>query len=371
MGADSRIAAIVALAVAQGSNAFRLASPGRLTRASEDASRRGSVLRLCGGDTSDAFTYKDEDERCVVAMPIGDDVKSRDVEFSLASSVLTLGVKGSAPAIAAEALWGRVLADDAFWEIDEVEAQRCVVLELTKRDFGRWEYLLKSQYTPPDATTTVHTFLDVAVDGEPAGRIELGLYGNQAPRTVENFRCLCTGERGESAGGMPLSFADSPFHRIIPGFMLQGGDFTNGDGTGGESIFGGKFADEDFGIKHEAAGLLSMANSGPDSNGSQFFITVAPTPWLDGKHVVFGEVRAGWPNETPPRADTLNDCRSSRCARRWCRAWISCGNWNSWATTTGSRARPSPSFPAACSREIALTLDRGHCRPDPTGAAVL
>ena len=253
------------------------------------AARRAAVLRLSGGDTEAAFSSTDDAQKCVVTMPIDDDVKARDVEFSLSRNVLTFGVKGKPLAIDAEELWGRVLADDAFWEIDEVDDQRCVVLELQKRDGGKWDHLLKSQYKPPDTTPTAKTYMDIAIDGEAAGRIEFGLYGKQTPLTAENFRCLCSGEKGEAA----LSYVDSPFHRIIPGFMLQGGDTTNGDGTGGESIYGGKFADEDFGVKHERAGLLSMANSGPDSNGSQFFITVAPTPWLDGKHVVFGEVING------------------------------------------------------------------------------
>lgn len=254
---------------------------------------RTPLLRLCGGGAGDPFTFQDENDRCVVTMPIGDDIRPRDIDFSLARNVLTLGVKGMAPVIDAELLWGRVLPDDATWEIDEVNSQRCVVLEMVKREGGRWDHLLVSQAKPADTTVTVQTFMDVAVDGEPAGRIEFGLYGNQVPKTVENFRSLCTGEKGEGASGKALSFAGSPFHRIIPGFMLQGGDFTTGDGRGGESIYGEKFADEDFTVKHEKEGLLSMANSGPDSNGSQFFITVAETPWLDGKHVVFGEVQKG------------------------------------------------------------------------------
>jgi cyclophilin family peptidyl-prolyl cis-trans isomerase len=162
----------------------------------------------------------------------------------------------------------------------------------------------------------VRVFFDLTIGSAAAKRLTFTLYGDKLPRTVENFRQLCTGEAG-------FGYKDSKFHRVISGFMAQGGDFTRGDGRGGKSIYGRTFADEGFPVRHTKRGMLSMANAGPDTNGSQFFLTFTPTPHLDGKHMVFGEAEGdaisqglldeieavGNPRDGPPlKTITVVDC---------------------------------------------------------------
>ncbi|XP_018447863.1 peptidyl-prolyl cis-trans isomerase CYP21-1 isoform X3 [Raphanus sativus] len=151
----------------------------------------------------------------------------------------------------------------------------------------------QKQVIEEDYQVTHRVFFDIDVDGQRLGRIVIGLYGTLVPKTVENFRALCTGEKGKASSGKPLHYKGTQFHRIVSGFVVQGGDIIHGDGKGSESIYGGTFLDENFKAKHSHAGVVAMGNTGPDSNGSQFFITTVKASWLEGEHVVFGKVIQG------------------------------------------------------------------------------
>ena len=147
--------------------------------------------------------------------------------------------------------------------------------------------------TVPQATITDKVFFDIDIDGEPMGRIVFGLFGDTVPKTVANFKALSACDHGKTKEGKALCYKGTIFHRVIKGFMAQGGDFERGDGRGGQSIYGGKFDDENFDLKMNGPFVLAMANAGPNTNGSQFFICFTATPWLNGNHAVFGHLVEG------------------------------------------------------------------------------
>lgn len=237
------------------------------------------------------YSWDQTAEEVHINIPIEAAIKGKDVVFTLAPNSLKVGIKGQ-PLLIDDELIGTVKTDDSLWEIDSVDGKRCLVVTLVKAKGEQWDFLLKSEDVPPDCTFTDQCFFDLTIGGEAAGRVVFGMYGNVVPKTVANFVALCKGDQ-TSAAGSALAYKGSAFHRVIPGFMCQGGDFTAGNGTGGKSIFGEKFEDENFTLKHTGPGILSMANAGPGTNGSQFFLCTAETTWLDGKHVVFGQVVDG------------------------------------------------------------------------------
>ena len=177
---------------------FNVPSSAAPSRRAPAGPARAAILRLSGGQ---AFESEDTEDTHTLFLPIADEVRAKSIDYALKDNVLTLGVSGAEAAIAGEELWGRVIADDCYWEIDELDGKgRCVVLSLQKRDMGRWSYSLKSEYKPPDATVTSKTFLDISVDGEPAGRVVIGLYGNQCPKARVRTRTP-----RPSAGALPPS----------------------------------------------------------------------------------------------------------------------------------------------------------------------
>ncbi|KAH3766070.1 Peptidyl-prolyl cis-trans isomerase B [Pelomyxa schiedti] len=270
------------------------------------------------GETS-AYRWEQDNDEVRIFIPIPDAAKSRDIHFICSGGKLVVGIKGQTP-IVQDTITNPVVIDDVFWEISTDKGKRCVEVVLPKKTtYKTWEYALSKENLPADTTITSRCFMDISIGDEAPERIVIGLFGRHVPKTTENFRALCKGDHGVGNSGKPLHYKDCSFHRIIPKFMCQGGDFTAGDGTGGESIYGAKFDDEKFGIKHAEPGMLSMANSGPNTNGSQFFITTVATPHLDGRHVVFGKVlegievvskmeAVGTPDGKPSKTVVIKDC---------------------------------------------------------------
>lgn len=239
-----------------------------------------------------SITWEQNTDDVIINVPVAEDVKGRDIDFEVHPKRLSLKIKGETVLQGDLSDVGAINLNECFWTIED-EGGRHVAINLAKKEMGymNWAGLLEEEVA--DESITNKVFLQIAIDGEMIGKVAIGLFGNVVPKTVENFRQLCTGEAGVGKSGVPLTYKASKFHRIIPGFMCQAGDFTSGDGRGGESIYGERFDDENFRVKHKEAGYVAMANAGPGTNGSQFYVISAATPHLDGRHVVFGKVLAG------------------------------------------------------------------------------
>lgn len=266
-----------------------------------------------------AIAHRQIGQEVLLRVPIDEGVQGRDVHFEVHPARLRLAVNDQ---VLLEGDFGghQIALDGCFWSIESEGDQRFVEITIEKGADEQWKQILETDSSASaKAKVTDYVFFDIQEDGTPIGRVTFGLFGEVTPRTAENFRALATGEEGETADGLVLHYKGSTFHRIIPGFMVQGGDFERGDGTGGESIYTGTFEDENFDIAHDDRFLLSMANAGPDTNGSQFFITLNRQPHLDLKHTVFGKVVAGFdtvsrmahagsPTGKPSKRIVIADC---------------------------------------------------------------
>ena len=231
------------------------------------ALRSTSLLKVtvdsnCASDEVSWKSINNGTAEVEIRVPVPDTVKGRDLQIDIRANSLRVAKKDAS--VGSELLEGplpsSIDTEMSYWEMDDDEnGDRVCVLRLLKKTPQEWPHLLETDVPPPaDTSITDKVFFDVEVDGESLGRVVFGLFGKQVPKTAENFKLLCTGEKGEGSSGKPLYYKGSVFHRVIPGFMIQGGDITDGDGTGGDSIYGRQFEDENFGIKHTEEGLLSM-----------------------------------------------------------------------------------------------------------------
>jgi len=243
-------------------------------------------------DVSVALAVEAGARDVVLTLELPRDVPRSAVAVNIFKTHIRISLQGSLECALEGTFPHAVDVDGCYW--DKSASTLRVTLEKANR-MDDWSLVLERDRPPPgDTTVTTKCFFDVAINGKARGRIVFGLYGAHAPKTVENFRALCSGEKGTSArSGNALTYKGNCFHRIVKGLMMQGGDFTMQNGRGGESVFGETFADEAFGIPHDAPGILTMANRGPNTNESQFIITKAPIPSFDGKNVAFGRVIEG------------------------------------------------------------------------------
>ncbi|KAG1680814.1 hypothetical protein FOA52_008147 [Chlamydomonas sp. UWO 241] len=259
------------------------------------ALRAQALLKEADG-VSASWTQTPDD--VLIRVPVDASVRGRDISFEVHPKRLSLAVDGKQLLAGNFAGGGDVNADESFWTLEKSDEEsgggrKYVAITLAKKSMGynSWEMLLESERV--DATVTDRVWMQVAIGGQVIGKMVIALFGKVAPKTVDNFKSLATGDKGVGPSGKPLHYKGVRFHRIITEFMAQGGDTTLGNGFGGESIYGDKFEDESFKMRHEERGCVAMANAGPNTNGSQFYICFGPAPHLDGKHVVFGRIEAG------------------------------------------------------------------------------